>query len=284
MRKLREKRHADTVERTAFVLHSTVGYQLHGWIHRCETAGTTPNLPRPAIVLCPGIDDGADSFVGTSNPVSADEIARLGFVVARFDPAGRGKSWGNEDFGGQEHQDNVATIVKTLAARPDVDQQRIGLLAISLGIGMAVGAAALPSIGVAWILDWEGPCDREIITAGGTMMVPAAGHRLDDNAYWHPREAVRTVGQLRCAYVRIQAKQDHAQPGETRHAMRMIRAADSGDLPWFQLNNHARGEIPKNPQWIPNGRLSANQAILKKLKQLRHESLQTDATATQCSV
>ena len=58
---------------------------------------------------------------------------------------------------------------------------------------MAVGAAAKPNSYAAWVIDWEGPCDREIITAGGTIMAPANGHKLTDDDYWHPREAVRQV-------------------------------------------------------------------------------------------
>ena len=251
-------------------MRSTVGYQLQAALHR--PAKLSPGQRLPAVVLCPGIDDDGGVFASLLAPVSADEVARLGAIALRFDPAGRGKSWGEEDYGGPEHQDDVASCVRYLAGRPDVDSRRIGIVCISLGVGMGVGAAAMPDLPVAWLIDWEGPCDREIITAGGARMAPAAGHTLDDEVYWQPREAVRQVGKLRCPYVRLQAERDHAQPGETRHATRMVHAAalgkKEGRLPWFQINDHPRDEDPARPHWLPPGTVAANRAILRKIKVL----------------
>ncbi len=266
-------RRGPAVRQEELQLRSTVGYQLSAAVHRVEALQGR----LPAVVLCPGIDDDGGVFKGLLAPISADEVARLGFVALRFDPAGRGQSWGEEDFGGPEHQDDVAACVRYLATRPDVDPQRIGILCISLGVGMGVGAASLPDLPVAWVLDWEGPCDREIITSGGTRMAPAAGHTLEDDLYWFPREAVRHVGKLRCPYVRLQAERDHAQPGETRHAMRMMHAAAQGQaagtLPWFQINDHPRNEAPPRPQWLYGGVRASNRAILRKLKVLAAERL-----------
>jgi hypothetical protein len=203
-------------------------------------------------------------------PITADEVARAGFVALRFDPAGRGESWGEEDFGGPEHQDNVDVALRYLASREDVDANGVGILSISLGVAMAVGAVGRLKTPAAWVLDWEGPCDREIITAQGTIMAPANGHGLDDEDYWKPREAVQHVAELTCPYIRLQAEWDHAQPGELRHAIRMVQAADAGDLPWFQINDHPRRLLPPRVIWISSGQLAANRAILKKLAGLHN--------------
>ena len=147
----------------------------------------------------------------------------------------------------------------------------IGIVAISLGVAMAIGAAAgahNPPTPVAWVLDWEGPCDREIITAGGSKLAPAMGHSLDDEDYWQPREAVRHVGNMACGYVRLQSRVDHAQPGELRHAQRMLAAAEAGSTPWFQLNQHRRDERPVKPNWLAPGQLAANRALLKAIEDL----------------
>jgi dienelactone hydrolase len=241
-------------------LQSTAGYQLAAMIHRPAGAARLP-----AVVLCPGIDHGGAIFDTDQVPIRAAEVAQLGCVVATFDPAGRGESWGSEDFGGPEHQDNVCTVVQALADRPDVDRSQVGIVAISLGVSMAIGAAAgahNPPAPVAWVIDWEGPCDREIITAGGTKMAPAMGHSLDDEDYWQPREAVCHVGALRCGYLRLQSRIDHAQPGELRHAQRMMAAAAAGSAPWVQLNRHPRGARPDREDWLPPGQLAANRALL----------------------
>ncbi len=263
VRRLRA-RHAPPVEVEPLALRSTAGYKLDAWLHRpAEGAG-----PWPAVVLCPGIGQDASALADRRGVVDADEIARLGLVALRFDPAGRGGSWGEEDFSGPEHQDEVATMVRYLAERPDVDATRIGLVGLSFGTAMAVGAAARLDLNVAWVLDWEGPSDREIITSGGERMAPAAGHGLDDEVYWRDREPVRHVGRLRCPYVRLQAERDHAQPGEFRHARRMMRAALEGDPPWAQLNDHPRDELPDRPTWLRPGVLEANRAILRKVRTL----------------
>ncbi len=259
---------AARVQRDEVMLVSTAGYQLRARVHRMpQVAGK--QRPRPGVLLCPGIDDPGSAFEGFGSPVSADEVARLGTVVLQFDPAGRGKSWGNEDYGGPEHQDDVQVALRYLLGRDDVVPRRSGVLSISLGVAMATGAlaAAGESLPVSWFIDWEGPCDREIITSGGRIMAPAAGHDLEDERYWRPREAVQHVGRLRCGYFRYQSRRDHAQPGELRHAMRMMRAASEGDLPWFQLNDHPRGVMPDNPQYYPAGHGAANRILQQKIRQ-----------------
>lgn len=262
-------RRGEPVQQVELRLRSAVGYQLHCTVHR-PTNARPGRLP--AVVLCPGINDDGDVFDSLLAPISADEVARLGCVVLRFDPAGRGQSWGEEDYGGPEHQDDVATALRYLASLDEVDPSRVGIVCVSLGVSMGIGAAAHGDTPVAWVLDWEGPCDREIITAGGARMAPAAGHTLGDDVYWLPREAVRNMPHLRCAYVRLQAELDHAQPGETRHATRMLHAAAqahaAGHIPWFQINDHPRNEVPPRPNWLRPGTLAANRAILRKLRVL----------------
>lgn len=244
---------------------STAGYQLSV----CITRPAAASGRLPGVVINPGIHQGREAVEGYGAVVNAAEVARLGFVVASFDPAGRGKSWGDEDFGGPEHQDDVRMVIRHLAADPACDGT-VGLLSLSLGVASSVAAAArwAEELPLRWLVDWEGPCDREIITSGGTILVPAAGHTLEDDTYWVPREATRTVGALRCGYVRMQALPDHAQPTETRHAMRMIRAAQAGTLPWFQLNDHPRGEVPERPNWLQGGPWAGNRALLRKVRTL----------------
>ncbi len=264
LRKLRDRRHAAEVRSEAVELHSTAGYRLAATLVR-----PVSTLRCPGLVISPAIHQGSAALLGNAAVVSAAEIARLGFAVLVHDPAGRGDSWGEEDFGGPEHQDDLRVAIRALAGRPDVSGQ-VGVVALSLGLAAAAGALARwPELPVPWLLDWEGPCDREIITAGGTRMVPAGGHTLDDDAWWQPREAVAHARALRCGYVRLQAFPDHAQPDELRHARRMLEAARSGSEAWWQLNDHPRGSLPDRPEWLEGGPLAANRAILRKIATLR---------------
>ena len=261
-RRARELRHAGEVVEAPAELVSTAGYRLQARTWRPREGG-----PHPGLVVSPAIHQGLESLAGTGAVVGAAELARQGFVVLVHDPAGRGGSWGEEDFGGPEHQDDVRVAIRAVAADPGCTG-RVGVLALSLGLAAAAGALARwPELPVDWLLDWEGPCDREIITAGGTRMVPAAGHALDDDGYWAPREAVRHARALRCGYVRLQALPDHAQPDELRHARRMMLAASGAA--WRQLNHHPRGELPDRPDWLPGGPVAANRAILARLAGLR---------------
>lgn len=247
-------------------LVSTAGYELSARLTRPAGA----RGPLPGVVVNPGIHQGRAEVEGTAAVVNAAEIARLGYLVLTFDPAGRGASWGEEDYGGPEHQDDLRVAIKALLASPGCDG-RVGVVSLSLGIASSVGALARwpDELPVRWLLDWEGPCDREIITSGGTILVPAAGHTLEDDGYWIPREATRGVGALRCGYVRLQAHPDHAQPTELRHATRMLHAAARGGLPWFQLNDHPRGQVPERPDWLPGGPWAANRRLLAKLRTLK---------------
>lgn len=244
-------------------LRSTAGYRVVATLHRPDVAAAVP-----AVLLCPGTNAPGSVFTGWGEALNVDEIVSLGVAALRFDPAGRGESWGAEDYGGPEHQDDVRVVLRRLLAEPGI--QRVGVVSISLGLAMAVGALARwpDELPVEFLLDWEGPCDREIITAGGTRLAPALGHRPDDALYWEPREAVRHVGRLRCGYLRVQAARDHAQPGELRHATRMIEAAARGDLPWFRLNEHPPGEVPAAPKWYDGGRNAANRVLLSWIRRL----------------
>lgn len=246
-------------------LRSAAGYPLAVTFTRPRAPG-----PWPAVLLCPGSEHGADSFEGWGGPLNTRELAARGLVVASFDPAGRGRSWGPEDYGGDEHQDNVRVVFAALRARPEVRPERVGVVAISLGLAMACGALARwpAELPAAFLLDWEGPHDRRFITAEGARMAPALGHRLDDDFYWHPREAVRHVGALRCPYVRVQADPDHAQPGPNRHALDMLQAAAAAGLDSFRLNEHPPGVVPEAPRWYAGGRRAANRALLLWIERL----------------
>lgn len=245
-------------------LTSAAGYPLAVRFTLPRGAG-----PWPGVLLCPGAEHGLASFEGWDQPIHPRELAAMGLVVATFDPAGRGRSWGPEDYGGEEHQDNVRAVFRALLARPEVRADRVGVVAISLGLSMAVGALARwpEALPAAWLLDWEGPHDRRFITAEGTRMAPALGHRLDDAFYWEPREAVRHVGRLRCAYVRVQGHPDHAQPGDNRHAREMVAAAASGQAR-FRLNDHPEGLVPDAPRWYAGGRRGANRALRDWIRRL----------------
>ena len=109
---VRRARGLPAIARDRVTLRTEQGIQIEACVHRGAAAGREG----PAVLLCPGIDDAGTVFDSWRSPISADEVAALGAVVLHFDPAGRGRSWGAEDYGGNEHQEDVAVAFAHLAA------------------------------------------------------------------------------------------------------------------------------------------------------------------------
>lgn len=233
------------------------GYRIYAHLHY------PPGSDRlPAVLLVPGLSGTGTSFDLLSAIVGADEVASTGCVCVHFDPPGLGRSWGRYDFGGPHSRAATLAALEYLARTPRFDGGRLGILAISLGIASAIPVVAEHGarLGVDWVLDWEGPGERQVITSFGSIMKPAMGHGLDDDAYWIQREAVRHVGSLRCRYLREQSSVDHAQGDHTAHATDMVNAALEGGCPDVWLNG-ARISRPIGPssardvQWRAPGRI-----------------------------
>ena len=259
----RIRRSMDTVVAEPVQFTTISGYRIAATLTLPSTSGVLPGA-----VLCPDRDHGLRNFF-EDEPIRPEEVAGLGCAVLTFDPPGRGESWGPEDFGGPEHHDAVASAVRWLRAHPRVRGSGVGLVGLGLGCSMAVGAARILSASgtpAAWLLDWEGPCDRHDITQGGTDKIPSMGRKITDDAYWVPRDPTHHVAHIQCPYWRLQADPDHALSDAHRHASAMMEAA--GPLQWVRLNFHTAGQMPLRPAWISGGRLAANQSLLRAIGEL----------------
>jgi len=197
----------------------------------------------PALVLVPG-------GIGDSRAFKDDamRMASAGIVAITFDPDGRGQSTGQEDYNGYRQQDGLAAVVRFAATLPYVDAQNIGIVTYSYGITMGSGALARhPDLPVKFLIDWEGPADRNDTSgcstgnAGRILWQPCS-----NDAWWSEREAVNFIGRIRVPYQRIQSEKDHVQPDNT-HAVEMINAAIQGGVPWVRLNDY-----PPNQTYDPN--------------------------------
>ncbi len=217
--------------------------------------------PLPTLVLVPGGTGDSSDFLGPPDRVQS--IADEGFTVVVFDADGRGHSEGEEDQNGYIHQDGLAEIVRFVATLPEVDEARIGLASWSYGVTMATGALArYPDLPVRFLIDWEGPANRDDTGGCGEDAVGhLQGHPCDDEGFWREREASVFALDLRVPYQRLQSEKDHAQP-DTDHAVLMINNATAeeygghGKAPWTRLNDlepntvYAAGALPP---MIPEG-------------------------------
>lgn len=263
LRRVRNSARPLDVFEEAVELRSTCGYRIAARVWRPRTG----DGPWPALVWLGDHASGVAAASDADAPMTAPEAARMGWVVMALDLAGRGESTGEDDFGGAEHADNVTCAVHHLLDRPDVDGARVGILGLGLGapIGIAAAASGAP---VSFVLDWEGPVDRETLLS----VHPDASLGVDDAVWWADRDTLGQIGRLACGYIRLQSEDDHRNPEELRHAQRALFAAQWRSAPapgfWYQINHHPRGEAPARPQWLPPGRFAAGRAIQRKLVRL----------------
>ena len=228
---------------TYWITNPTTNAKLYVQIFAPSDAGKK----YPALVLVPGGIGDSRAFLD-----DATRMASAGIVAVIFDPDGRGKSEGKEDYDGHKHQDGLAAVIRFAATLSNVDASKIGVATYSYGITMGSGALARhPDLPVKFLIDWEGPADRHYTsgcrpTGGGTGKIE--WQPCNDDAWWSEREAVNFIGKIRVPYQRIQSEKDHVQPNNA-HAVDMINAAIKGGVPWVRLNDYPPNQTydPKSP-------------------------------------
>lgn len=123
-----------TAVKTERIVFDSEGLRLVGEIRLPDAAA-----PGPAVALTGPFTGVKEQVAGTY----AERLARSGFVTLAFDHRGFGESEGRR--GHEDVQGKLADLrsaVGALAARPEVDPDRIGVVGVCLGGGYAVRAAA----------------------------------------------------------------------------------------------------------------------------------------------
>ena len=207
-------------------------HRVYAHIHTPAEAGK-----HPGIIIVPGANSpGTDYDKGVS--LRASEIASCGFTVLHYDPFGRGKSDGKEDYWGYNHQRELVDVVHYFSNLPEVDPEDIGILSFSIGIIIAVGALAKFDIPeVRYLFDWEGPSNRFNITRNDTHG-PLKDFPTSKNEFWNEREAARFICEIECGYFRYQAEKDHMQENYKGHAIELLNNATNGRASWTRCNEN----------------------------------------------
>jgi fermentation-respiration switch protein FrsA (DUF1100 family) len=189
----------------------------------------------PAIVMVPpGIEAGLpilDTELGA-------QLASAGIVVVAYDPSGRGASMGEEDYGGPQHQADLAAVLRWTASLDDVDPTRVTVLSRSLGVAAAAGALGEESsLDVQNLVDLEGPAtlpdDLEHVVEQAKETLESASTGED---WWLERSASASLGQYSGNYLRVQALNDHATGTWLGHALRLMQVAEAGAAASASLN------------------------------------------------
>ncbi len=210
----------------------------------------------PTVFLIPGSSGDSSEFLKPGKK-SAQTLADEGFAVVVFDPDGRGKSEGEEDYDGFVQQDGLKAIIDYVSTLPEIDSEKMGIASYSFGVTMASGALSrYPDLPIKFLSDFEGPANRDD-TAGcdGSGL----GHlkevaECDDENFWAQREAVSFISKIKVPYWRIQTLKDHAQP-DYHHTVLMINAALSGSSTNVLLNEEeVKTQFSENdlPRMVPD--------------------------------
>ena len=270
IRQLRALRAGPRIRRHTLFLTNASGYRIH--VRVTEPAD---ELVRPAAVLVPGRDKDGGVFDNALYPLTAAEVAAQGIRAITFDPTGRGKSWGHDDFCGSEGQDSLRAVLDYAHSRRDVRTDRLAVASFSLGLSLAAPVLARHGdrLPVCLLLDWEGPADRDAILRMGPIP-PAARAALarDPEVFWAHREPIPSLGDLPCPYVRIQAREDHALgPRGPKGAVEVVAEAARGSAPSTRLNDNRadvawRLDQVEEIRWAPTSPGPLNAVLLDELR------------------
>ncbi len=248
---------------TVWIHNPASGCTLNVHIHRPVDASPTHRFP--GVIIIPG-----GNGTGTSYDSSgvADRIADDGFILVHFDPDGRGLSTNHgtytyEDYCGNIQQDGLWEIAKYLRQNPYIDTTALGIYSQSYGITMASGMLARHPADppIKFLLDWEGPADRNQTSqdSGGHVPVP-----VDSDLFWLEREAGRFMKSANVYYIRHQTRVDHnPNVTENEHAIALIDSTTAvqyggkGISPWTRVNDSFMNPpntvytMTNPPQWVP---------------------------------
>lgn len=221
---------------------------------------------QPTLLLVPGGYASGEAYFGIT-AISA-RYAGFGYTVVDFDPDGRGRSGGSEDWNGPLQQEGLASIIAESLRLPSVDPERLAVVAFSLGSTLAIGALSRHhELKVRLLVDWEGPLWKQQM-----MAVAPPGElppQASSEAWWFQREAGNLITQLRAPYLRVQCQPGHGSKNTDDGSEAINRLRDSGGSPWARLNGDRPNrsyESGARPHLLP--RIAAEVAVFPYLAEL----------------
>jgi hypothetical protein len=196
-------------------------------------------VAKHAVVLVPGGLGSGGGFDDPGAPVTADDLAALGFAGVHFDPSGRGESSGPEDYWGLRHQEDLRAVLDHVLYGGPAPAETAGVLSFSMGITIAAGAlAGYRGISrVRYLYDWEGPSNRRVTTLNDTMPM-FQNMPTSDDRFWETREANKFISAIPCGYFRYQCEEDHVQGKDKGHAVELLNLATAGRAVWTRCNDN----------------------------------------------
>ena len=238
-------------EHEYYVTNPTSGSRLYVKLY--PSVNSTDSSP--TVILIPGGIGDSKSYTDQIPGGSVvSQFAKAGINAVVFDPEGRGRSEGVEDFNGYTGQDGLYYITQFIDSLSEV--REIGYISQSYGVTLATGVLArYKNVPAIFLIDWEGPVNREDTTvgckSGNTDMAKQnspGNHACSDDDYWEEREAAVFALEMEVPYHRVQSLKDHVQP-DISHAVDIIVNTTSeeyggnGKSPWTRMNDFTPNTI-----------------------------------------
>ncbi|MBF0487984.1 MAG: hypothetical protein HQK98_07460 [Nitrospirae bacterium] len=250
------------------------GPDVYAHVHRPLSTDAV-NGEYPGVIIVPGGASPGTAYDGLTE-VTADDIAALGTVVLHYDPQGRGRTVGVEDYWGVRHQRELSAIIKRFFDVEGVNRENVGILAFSIGITIAAGALCrfpVADCQIKYLFDWEGPSNRINITKNDTHE-PLMDFPMSNDEFWREREAAAFIGGVTCDYFRYQAATDHMQGTYKGHAMELLNKASAGLARSTRCNDNPPNcyyeeAHPQRYKWVPT-QTNQNGQILKYLLEMQN--------------
>ncbi len=232
-------------ERVAIAFEGTV---LYGNLRR--PAGV---LRPPVAVMCMGLDSAKEEM----HAYETDFLAR-GMATLAFDGPGQGEAEYALALRG-DYEAPVKAVCDWLAARPDIDADRIGLWGVSLGGYYAPRAAAFESR-VRACVSLSGPYRWvDAFDAANELTREAFRARSRAGSMAEAREKAAaltlegTAAQIRCPLLVVAGERDTLIPRS--HAERIVREAKHAELMIVAGGNHVANNVwyryrPQSADWM----------------------------------
>ncbi len=231
-------------------IQNHLGDNIYIHVHRPVKPGKFPG-----VVMVPG-GKSHGTMYDKGGELTAADLASMGFSVLHYDPSGRGRSSGKEDYWGVEHQKELAVVLDHFSKNSFTISDNMGVLSFSMGITIASGALATYDLPfVKYLFDWEGPSNKFNITKDDTYE-PLKDFPTSDLEFWQEREASKYISHIKCYYFRYQSINDHVQGRYKGHAIELVNLATKGCSPWTRLNDNPpniffNGAGDTDCRWVP---------------------------------
>ncbi len=247
----RYQSHASSVTYETKDWQTDTGYKYHTHHWR-----PTKNIEKKrTLVLVPDWNKDGSCFLDSNEIITGSEIAHMGWNVISIDFCGRGDSWGNDDWGGFEHQEQLAQQLKVCG-------ENVVVISFGASLNTSIRGTLLSDHKIDYFIDVEGIPSKEILLR--LPNCPKNQRKSED--FWKYRTCESEISDFPYIYHRLQGEIDQNLPDDLRHARLSIRNANKN---LFRLNHHPMGIKPSRPKWLKYGIIGLNRAIVEILKTLQ---------------